>query len=477
MRDMDVTDRDTTPDGDRNASFRVLMAKAERVGAGRGLRRVQENRERLVKMDRATVLRGKFWPVPVVVYAVMVAAWGWLPALIVLVTGILALNALYGFARYPGGMTSLVIAAVTVMVSALLVVPALNQFGVSSNGYATGSSMFVAVLLPIVSLAGVYASRRWVPRRWTYVLAGCVGSQFLILLAIAHPVVGSGLAIVWVLAVVVAASGARVWWRAHRARRRSGITLSPVDREARHDADYGGWMSDQNIEVGLEAELRTAAHLLDLPREWTVIHSREVPGSEADIDHLAVGPGGVFLIDSKDWKGTIRSTLISPEEEPDDVLDDEPGDEPGEEPGYGVPIEAPVLDGHPERLPERLEATLFEAARVADVLNIGVQHVTVVVAFTDRMKMPDGPQELWLADVYDTRSGSTREACVHLMFAADLPEWLMNRPDVHWYRRSATGQAIDRLRGGVSKEVTDQRDRRYMSDLGVAADYMLPPRE
>jgi hypothetical protein len=31
-----------------------------------------------------------------------------------------------------------------------------------------------------------------------------------------------------------------------------------------------------------------------------------VPGSPANVDHLVIGPSGVFVIDSKQWSGSVR---------------------------------------------------------------------------------------------------------------------------------------------------------------------------
>ncbi|MGH8931168.1 MAG: nuclease-related domain-containing protein [Egibacteraceae bacterium] len=36
-----------------------------------------------------------------------------------------------------------------------------------------------------------------------------------------------------------------------------------------------------------------------------MLHDLAIPGSRANIDHVAVGPGGVFVIDSKRWKGYV----------------------------------------------------------------------------------------------------------------------------------------------------------------------------
>lgn len=48
------------------------------------------------------------------------------------------------------------------------------------------------------------------------------------------------------------------------------------------------------------AEEATARALVGLPAEWTVLHDVTWPGRRhADVDHVVVGPGGVFVIDSR----------------------------------------------------------------------------------------------------------------------------------------------------------------------------------
>lgn len=61
-------------------------------------------------------------------------------------------------------------------------------------------------------------------------------------------------------------------------------------------------------ERGAEGERRTAEVLSALPAEsWTVFHDLRWPGRRfANVDHVVVGPPGVFVIDSKNWSGTIR---------------------------------------------------------------------------------------------------------------------------------------------------------------------------
>jgi Nuclease-related domain len=53
---------------------------------------------------------------------------------------------------------------------------------------------------------------------------------------------------------------------------------------------------------------RCTARLLDrLTRDgYTVFHDLAVPGSPANVDHLVIGPSGVFVIDSKQWTGSVH---------------------------------------------------------------------------------------------------------------------------------------------------------------------------
>jgi hypothetical protein len=60
---------------------------------------------------------------------------------------------------------------------------------------------------------------------------------------------------------------------------------------------------------GATGERRTA-HLLDrLTREgFVVFHDLAVPGSHANVDHLVIGPTGLFVIDSKQWTGSVHQS-------------------------------------------------------------------------------------------------------------------------------------------------------------------------
>jgi len=58
---------------------------------------------------------------------------------------------------------------------------------------------------------------------------------------------------------------------------------------------------------GAHGERRTARLLDRLTRDgYVVFHDLAVPGSPANVDHLVIGPTGLFVIDSKQWTGSIH---------------------------------------------------------------------------------------------------------------------------------------------------------------------------
>jgi hypothetical protein len=63
-----------------------------------------------------------------------------------------------------------------------------------------------------------------------------------------------------------------------------------------------GWI--ENWELGALGERATARVLAQLEGEgWTVLH--DLPMGRGNVDHIAVGPGGVFLLDSKRLAGSV----------------------------------------------------------------------------------------------------------------------------------------------------------------------------
>lgn len=57
---------------------------------------------------------------------------------------------------------------------------------------------------------------------------------------------------------------------------------------------------------GAMGEKIVAQRLLAVPNELGLtLHDRRIPGSRANIDHIVVGPRGVFIIDAKNYSGAL----------------------------------------------------------------------------------------------------------------------------------------------------------------------------
>lgn len=66
--------------------------------------------------------------------------------------------------------------------------------------------------------------------------------------------------------------------------------------------------STQAWAQGAVGEELMARRLEDLPETFRVLHDRRIPGTRANIDHIVIGPPGVWVIDSKRYKNK-RPTL------------------------------------------------------------------------------------------------------------------------------------------------------------------------
>jgi hypothetical protein len=58
--------------------------------------------------------------------------------------------------------------------------------------------------------------------------------------------------------------------------------------------------------IGAHGERITEQALESLPDGHQVLHDRRIPGTRANIDHIVVGPGGVFVVESKRMRGKLR---------------------------------------------------------------------------------------------------------------------------------------------------------------------------
>lgn len=82
------------------------------------------------------------------------------------------------------------------------------------------------------------------------------------------------------------------------ARRRSALArlfgLSPLG------ADSMSWY------LGAKGEIVVGSFLAKLPPDWTVFHAVPAESARSEIDHLVIGPGGIFTITTKNHAVDIR---------------------------------------------------------------------------------------------------------------------------------------------------------------------------
>jgi hypothetical protein len=135
-------------------------------------------------------------------------------------------------------------------------------------------------------------------------------------------------------------------------------------------------------EAGALGEQRTAEVLAELEGGgWRALHDLHWPGRPfANIDHIAIGPGGVAVIDSKNWSGqvTVRDGILRQN-------------------GY--------------RRSEACDAAAAAASEVAALLEPQHRsHVTAVLALVNQPTPPSRPDQ------------------VHVVGLSDLREHLRNQP-------------------------------------------------
>lgn len=59
--------------------------------------------------------------------------------------------------------------------------------------------------------------------------------------------------------------------------------------------------------TGAAGEVRTAQFLEPLRSEgFRVLHDRRIPGSRANIDHIVIGPPGIFVVETKSFGGSLK---------------------------------------------------------------------------------------------------------------------------------------------------------------------------
>lgn len=98
--------------------------------------------------------------------------------------------------------------------------------------------------------------------------------------------------------------------------RRAGTSAASeaheLDRErslaSRVERLLGRWTDERAWRRGADGERVTGFWLGRLPEGWFAFHDVPVGERGANIDHLVIGPGGVFTISTKNLTGAIRVT-------------------------------------------------------------------------------------------------------------------------------------------------------------------------
>jgi Nuclease-related domain len=108
------------------------------------------------------------------------------------------------------------------------------------------------------------------------------------------------------IAGVAGESALRMFDQRHRRRE------SQIERKWGKLARVVKFMSDdpQSVKAwakGSEGERRLAADLTQrVGNRAVLLHDRKIPGSRANIDHLAIAPSGIWIIDAKNYKGKVE---------------------------------------------------------------------------------------------------------------------------------------------------------------------------
>lgn len=68
---------------------------------------------------------------------------------------------------------------------------------------------------------------------------------------------------------------------------------------------WGARPTTESWRTGAEGEAMTARKLARLPEGYVVLHDRRMPRSRANIDHVVIGPTGVFTVETKHYSSEV----------------------------------------------------------------------------------------------------------------------------------------------------------------------------
>ena len=92
-----------------------------------------------------------------------------------------------------------------------------------------------------------------------------------------------------------------------------GILFAVIAGTSMARALWGRRQSTYSWASGAKGERTVAVRLAQLSSKGVLsIHDRRIPGSKANVDHIAVGPSGIYVIDTKVVSGKISARAIGP---------------------------------------------------------------------------------------------------------------------------------------------------------------------
>jgi hypothetical protein len=64
-----------------------------------------------------------------------------------------------------------------------------------------------------------------------------------------------------------------------------------------------GYNKKENWNKGIRGEQTVAYYLNQLPEDYSIFNDIKFPGSYGNLDHIVIGPNGIFVIETKNYKG------------------------------------------------------------------------------------------------------------------------------------------------------------------------------
>ncbi|GGN48869.1 hypothetical protein FHR83_008670 [Actinoplanes campanulatus] len=218
-------------------------------------------------------------------------------------------NALYGGVGTFAGLVALYILRLWSGAFATTIALVIGTLAPVSAAGPGSSDVFFTALGVLLAATGVFRQRRPVWR-------GVWGTAMVIVLAavLLRVAAGPGAARHFTSIVVLAAG---VFYIAVRYQRWGLSRLRLALVRARGSAEDlvksaedllkrpESKLEETSWARGAEGERRTAVLLRDLGRDWDIFHDVALPGTTANVDHVAIGPTGVWVIDSKAWSAPV----------------------------------------------------------------------------------------------------------------------------------------------------------------------------